>query len=41
MRVAYVAWSINLLANENNKIQNTQKQRLIDAEMKEGLGEGG
>ena len=30
-----IPWSISPLANENNRVQNTQKEHLIDAKMKE------
>ena len=39
--MANVSWSSNQRVNENNKIQNSQKQHLIDVEMKEGFREGG
>ena len=31
----------NILENKNNRVQNTQKQPLIHAKIKEGFWEGG
>lgn len=35
-----ILWFISLLVNENNRVQNIQKEYLIDVKMKESFWEG-